>query len=40
MPVAVATNASQAVTIATEWSAAGAGTNTLGLNQFILEALN
>jgi hypothetical protein len=40
MPVAVATNAAQAVTIATEWATAGTGTNTIGLNQFILEALN
>jgi hypothetical protein len=40
MPVAVATNAAQAVTIATQWATPGAGTNTIGLNQFILEALN
>ncbi|MDQ6867127.1 MAG: hypothetical protein M3178_01425 [Pseudomonadota bacterium] len=40
MPVAVATNAAQALTIATKWATAGAGTNTIGLNQFILEALN
>jgi hypothetical protein len=40
MPVAVATHASQAVTIAIEWSAAGTGTNTIGLNQLIVEALN
>jgi hypothetical protein len=40
MPVAVATNAAQAVTITTEWATAGTGTNTIALNQFILEALN
>jgi Major tropism determinant N-terminal domain len=40
MPVAVATNAANAVTIATEWATAGAGTNTIGLNQLIVEALN
>ncbi len=40
MPVAVATNASQAITLATQWSAVGTGTTTIGLNQFILEALN
>jgi hypothetical protein len=40
MPVAVATNAAQALTIATKWATAGASTNTIGLNQFILEALN
>jgi Major tropism determinant N-terminal domain len=40
MPVSVATNAAQAVTIATEWTTGGTGTNTIGINQFILEALN
>jgi hypothetical protein len=40
MPVAVATNAAQVLTIATEWATAGTGTNTIALNQFILEALN
>ena len=40
MPVAVATNAAQALTIATEWATAGTGTNTIALNQFIVEALN
>jgi hypothetical protein len=40
MPVAVATSAAQTLTIATQWSVAGVGTNTIGLNQFILEALN
>ena len=40
MPVAVATNAAQVLTIATQWATAGAGANTFGLNQFILEALN
>lgn len=40
MPVAVATNAAQAITIATQWTTAGTGTNTIALNQFILEALN
>jgi|SRR5580704_3578656 hypothetical protein len=40
MPVAVATNAAQAVAIATQWATAGAGTNTIGLNQLIVEALN
>ncbi len=40
MPAAVASNAAQALTIATEWATAGTGTNTIGLNQFILEALN
>jgi Major tropism determinant N-terminal domain len=40
MPVAVATNAAQALTIATDWATAGVGTNTIALNQFILEALN
>jgi hypothetical protein len=40
MPVAVATNVAQALTIATEWATAGTGTNTIALNQFILEALN
>jgi len=40
MPVAVATNAAQALTIATQWGTPGAGTNTVGLNQFIVEALN
>jgi Major tropism determinant N-terminal domain len=39
-PVAVATNAAQAVTIGTQWSAAGTGTNTIALNQLIVEALN
>jgi len=40
MPVAVATNASQPLTIATQWTTAGTGTNTIGLNQLIVEALN
>ena len=40
MPVAVATNAAQVLTIATQWATAGAGTNTIGLNQLIVEALN
>jgi hypothetical protein len=40
MPVAVATNGSLVLKITTLWSAAGTGTNTIGLNQFILEALN
>ncbi|MGH6834927.1 MAG: hypothetical protein ACREC9_05085 [Methylocella sp.] len=40
MPVAVATNAANAVTIATEWATAGTGTNTISLNQLIVEALN
>lgn len=40
MPVAVATNAALEVTIATQWTAAGTGTSTIGLNQYILEALN
>lgn len=40
MPVAVATNAAQVLTIATEWATAGTGTNATGLNQLIVEALN
>ena len=40
MPAAVATNASQVLTIATEWATAGTGTTTIGLNQLIVEALN
>jgi hypothetical protein len=40
MPVAVATNAAQGLTIATEWATAGTGTNAIGLNQVIVEALN
>jgi hypothetical protein len=40
MPVAVATNTAQVLTVATEWATAGAGTNTIGLNQLIVEALN
>jgi hypothetical protein len=40
MPVAVASNAAQVLTVATEWATAGAGTNTIGLNQLIVEALN
>jgi Major tropism determinant N-terminal domain len=40
MPVAVATNAAQVLTIATQWATAGAGANTFGLNQLIVEALN
>jgi hypothetical protein len=40
MPVAVATNAAQAITLATQWATAGTGTNTIGLNQLIVEALN
>jgi hypothetical protein len=40
MPVAVATNAAQVLTIATQWATAGVGTNTIGLNQLIFEALN
>lgn len=39
-PVAVATNAAQAVTIATQWTTPGTGTNTIALNQLIIEALN
>ncbi|MGH6811316.1 MAG: hypothetical protein ACREDM_02915 [Methylocella sp.] len=39
-PVSVATNAAQAVTIATEWTTAGVGTNTITLSQLIVEALN
>lgn len=38
MPVAIATNAAQAVTIATEWSATA--TSFVDLNQLIVEALN
>ncbi len=40
MPVAVATTSSQAVTIGTQWTTAGTGTNTIALNQLIVEALN
>lgn len=39
-PVTLATNGTLAVTIATQWSAAGTGTNTVALDQFIVEALN
>lgn len=39
-PIAIATNAAQAITLATQWSAAGTGTNTITLNQLIVEALN
>jgi hypothetical protein len=39
-PVVVATNAAQVLTIATQWATAGAGTNTIGLNQLFVEALN
>jgi hypothetical protein len=40
MPVAVATNAAQAITVATKWATAGTGTNTITLNQLVVEALN
>jgi hypothetical protein len=40
MPVAVASNAAQVLTVATVWATAGAGTNAIGLNQLIVEALN
>lgn len=40
MPVVVATNAEQALSVSTKWSAAGTGTNTISLNQFIVETLN
>lgn len=40
MPVAAATNAALALKLATLWSAAGTGTNQIGLSQLIVEALN
>jgi hypothetical protein len=40
MPVTVATNAPVQFKIATMWSSAGVGTNTIALSQFIVEALN
>lgn len=40
MPVAIATNAAQVAKVSTQWSAAGTGTNTIALSQFIVEVLN
>ena len=40
MPAIIATNAAQTLAIATQWGAAGTGSNLVGLNQLILEALN
>jgi hypothetical protein len=40
MPVAIATNAAVVVKVATVWGSAGTGTNTIALNQLIVEALN
>lgn len=40
MPVAIATNAAQTVTLSTQWSAVGTGTTTATLSQLIVEALN
>lgn len=39
-PVALATNGALTLTISTQWSAAGTGTNTIQQMQFIVEALN
>lgn len=39
MPVAVATNGSLIISLATNWSGAGIGTNTVSLNQFIVETV-
>ena len=40
MPVAIATNAAVVVKVSTIWGSAGTGTNTIALNQLIVEALN
>jgi hypothetical protein len=40
MPVALATNGTLAITIATIWGSAGVGTNTIKLSQLIVESLN
>ncbi|HEY4941651.1 MAG TPA: DUF2793 domain-containing protein [Rhizomicrobium sp.] len=40
MPVALATNGALTLQVATKWSAAGTGTTTIKLSQFIVEALN
>lgn len=40
MPVTVATNGSLTVQVATQWSAAGSGTNTVALDQLLVEVLN
>jgi hypothetical protein len=40
MPVALATNAAMTLQMATAWSAAGTGTNSITLAQFIVESIN
>lgn len=40
MPVALATNGALTLQVASKWSAAGTGTTTIKLSQFIVEALN
>jgi hypothetical protein len=40
MPVSLATNAAMTLQMATEWSAAGTGTNSITLTQFIVESIN
>jgi hypothetical protein len=40
MPAVVATNTAQTIKITTLWGSAGTGTNTIALNQLIVEALN
>ncbi len=40
MPVNLATNGALTIQFATQWSAAGTGTNQVKLSQFIVEALN
>lgn len=39
-PVTLATNGALVIKASTQWSAAGTGTNTITLSQFIVEALN
>jgi hypothetical protein len=40
MPVALATNGSLVLKVATQWATAGTGTNTMTLSQLVVEALN